>query len=120
MSCPTGVFLLHALQQLKLDLSVEELSMLYTSCVLQVPQPSQRGVACETIVSGSSSMALYARNAHITIYEVTTWSWVNLKNPMPSDESAYFPTPYVDNQLLCGPKRSYAFNSAGFKHNDQV
>ena len=36
MSCPTGVLLLHALQQLKLDLSVEELSTLYTSCVLQV------------------------------------------------------------------------------------
>ena len=34
------------------------------------------------------------------------------------NESAYFPAPYVDNQLfcsLCGPKQSHAFNSAGFK-----
>ena len=23
-------------------------------------------------------MALCARNAHITVYDVTTWSWVNL------------------------------------------
>ena len=38
-------------------------------------------------------------------------------------ESAYFPAPYANNQLLCslcGPKRSHAFNSAGFKHNNQV
>ena len=38
-------------------------------------------------------------------------------------ESAYFPAPYADNQLLCsccGPKRSHAFNSAGCKHNNQV
>ena len=26
-------------------------------------------------------MALCARNAHITVYDVTTWSWVNLVNP---------------------------------------
>ena len=25
--------------------------------------------------------ALRARNAHITVYDVTTWSWVNLVNP---------------------------------------
>ena len=34
------------------------------------------------------------------------------------NESAYFPAPYVDNQLfcsLCAPKQSHAFNSAGFK-----
>ena len=38
-------------------------------------------------------------------------------------ESAYFPTPYADNQLLCslcGPKRSHALNSVGCKHNNQV
>ena len=38
-------------------------------------------------------------------------------------ESAHFPAPYADNQLLCslcGPKRSHAFNSAGSKHNNQV
>ena len=38
-------------------------------------------------------------------------------------ESAYFPTPYADNQLLCslcGLKQSHAFNSAGFKYNNQV
>ena len=35
-------------------------------------------------------------------------------------ESACFPAPYVDNYILCGPKRSHAFNSAGFKHNNQV
>ena len=28
-------------------------------------------------------MALCARNAHITVYDVTTWSWVNLVNPWP-------------------------------------
>ena len=27
-------------------------------------------------------MALCARNAHITVYDVTTWSWVNLVNPV--------------------------------------
>ena len=32
-------------------------------------------------MSGSSSTALCARNAHITLYDVTTWSWVNLVNP---------------------------------------
>ena len=32
-------------------------------------------------MSGSSSMALCARNAYITLYDVTTWSWVNLVNP---------------------------------------
>ena len=26
-------------------------------------------------------MALCARNAHITVYDVTTWSWVNLVHP---------------------------------------
>ena len=37
-------------------------------------------------------------------------------------ESAYFPAPYIDNQLLCSlcPKWSHTFNSAGFKHNHQV
>ena len=29
-------------------------------------------------MSGSSSMAHWAHNAHITVYDVTTWSWVNL------------------------------------------
>ena len=36
-------------------------------------------------------------------------------------ESAYFPSPYADNQLLCSlccPKRGHAMNSAGFKHNN--
>ena len=33
-------------------------------------------------MSGSSSMALCARNALITVYDVTTWSWVNLANPV--------------------------------------
>ena len=32
-------------------------------------------------MSGSSSTVLCARNAHITLYDVTTWSWVNLVNP---------------------------------------
>ena len=32
-------------------------------------------------MSGSSSTALCAHNAHITLYDVTTWSWVNLVNP---------------------------------------
>ena len=38
-------------------------------------------------------------------------------------ESAYFPVPYTDNQLLCSlcsPKQSYAFNSVGFKHIIQL
>jgi len=34
-------------------------------------------------MSGSSSTALCARNAHITLYDITTWSWVNLVNPLP-------------------------------------
>ena len=55
MSCPTGVLLLHALQQLKLDLR--------GYCMCYNSHPSQRGVAYETNVlymSGSSSMALEA------------------------------------------------------------
>ena len=35
-------------------------------------------------------------------------------------ESAYFPAPYANNQLLCslcGPKRSRTFDSAGFNQN---
>ena len=45
---------------------------------------SQRGVACETNalhVWIQFHGALRARNAHITVYDVTTWSWVNLVNP---------------------------------------
>ena len=38
-------------------------------------------------MSGSSSMALCARNAHITVYDVTTWSWVNLVHPEFSGET---------------------------------
>ena len=34
-------------------------------------------------MSGSSSTALCARNAHNTLYDVATWSWVNLVNPDP-------------------------------------
>ena len=33
-------------------------------------------------MSGSSSTALCARNVHITLYDVTTWSRVNLVNPV--------------------------------------
>ena len=50
--------------------------------VLQVY--SQRGVACETNVLHvwiQFHGALRARNAHITVYDVTTWSWVNLVHP---------------------------------------
>ena len=50
--------------------------------VLQVH--SQRGVACETNalhVWIQFHGALRALNAHITVYDVTTWSWVNLVNP---------------------------------------
>ena len=38
-------------------------------------------------------------------------------------ESAYFSALYADSQLLCslcGLKRSHAFNSASFKHNNQI
>ena len=67
MSYPTGVLLLHVLQQLKLDLT----------CLRSY-------VVCKTncCMSGSSSTALCARNAHITLNDVTTWSWVNLVNPI--------------------------------------
>ena len=50
--------------------------------MLHVLKPERCGlqvVMCCT--SGSSSTALCARNAHITLYDVTTWSWVNLVNP---------------------------------------
>ena len=50
--------------------------------VLQVHP--QRGVACETNVLHvwiQFHGALHVRNAHITIYDVTTWSWVNLVHP---------------------------------------
>ena len=80
MSCPTGVLLLYALQQIKFDLSVEELSMLHQMCY---KSHNLRRVVwlVRQIVSGSSSMALCVRNVHITLYDVTTWSWVNLVNP---------------------------------------
>ena len=50
---------------------------------------SQRGVACETNVLHVwiQFHALCARNAHITVYDVTTWSWVNLVNPAPAQLS---------------------------------
>ena len=44
----------------------------------------QRGVAYETNVLHvwiQFHGALRARNAHITVYDVTTWSWVNLVHP---------------------------------------
>ena len=50
--------------------------------VLQVH--SQRGVACKTNVLHvwiQFHGALRARIAHITTYDVTTWSWVNLVHP---------------------------------------
>ena len=50
--------------------------------VLQVY--SQRGEACETNVLHvwiQFHGALRTRNAHITVYHVTTWSWVNLVHP---------------------------------------
>ena len=61
MSCQTSVLLLHALQQHVLH--------------------SQKGVASGTYMSGSGTMAFYTRNAHITAFDVTTWSWVSLVNP---------------------------------------
>ena len=50
--------------------------------VLQVH--SQRGVACETNVLHvwiQFHGDLRARNVHITVYDVTTWSWVDLVHP---------------------------------------
>ena len=38
-------------------------------------------IICAIYMSGPSTMALCVRNAHITVYDVTTWSWVNLVNP---------------------------------------
>ena len=38
------------------------------------------------------SMAVCARNAHITVYDVTTWSWVNLVNPRQSKLHAFVQT----------------------------
>ena len=45
-------------------------------------------------MSGSSSTALCARNAHITLYDVTPWSWVNLVNP-PDRAAGPVPAPMV-------------------------
>ena len=45
---------------------------------------SQRGVAYETNALHiwiQFHGALRARNAHITVYDITTWSWVNLVHP---------------------------------------
>ena len=42
-----------------------------------------QGVACDTNVLHvwiQFHGALRARNVHITVYDVTTWSWVNLVN----------------------------------------
>ena len=50
-----------------------------------LPVHSQRGVACETNalhVWIQFHGALRGRNAHITVYDVTTWSWVNLVHPL--------------------------------------
>ena len=49
-------------------------------CVLQVFQAIPFA-AVWLAMSGSSSTALCARNAHITLYDITSWSWVNLVNP---------------------------------------
>ena len=49
--------------------------------MLHVLQPLERGVTCETIVSGSSSMVLCARNAHITLNDLTTWRSGELSEP---------------------------------------
>ena len=56
--------------------SLEELML----CVLQVFQAIPFA-AVWLAMSGSSSTALCARNAHITLYDITSWSWVNLVNP---------------------------------------
>ena len=68
--------------------------MLY---VLQVDL--QRGVACKTNalhVWIQFHGALRAHNVHITIHDITTWSWVNLVNPdkiweWPGDEARSSP-----------------------------
>ena len=51
-------------------------------------------------------MALCARNAHITVYDVTTWSWVNLVNPTLAIASlvhvASFPgSPAPERDIAC-------------------
>ena len=45
----------------------------------------RRGVACETNTLHlwiQFHGALHACNVHITVYDVTTWRWVNLVNPL--------------------------------------
>ena len=49
-------------------------------CVLQVFQAIPFA-AVWLAMSGSSSTALCTRHAHITLYDITSWSWVNLVNP---------------------------------------
>ena len=52
--------------------------ILYTVFPWLLPAgPSQRGVACETIHVWIQ-LAYCVHNAHITVYDTTTWSWVNL------------------------------------------
>ena len=47
-----------------------------------LPFAGRCGLRDYMYMSGSSSVALCARNARITVYDVTTWSWVNLVNPL--------------------------------------
>ena len=94
MSCSTGVLLLHALQQLRARL--EDLGAIY---------PWQRGVACETNVHVLHVWIQFHepwRSAHITVYDVTTWSWVNLVNPV----SSLVPRPFPAPVLIAYCKRS--------------
>ena len=78
--------------------------------VLQVH--SQRGVACETNalhVWIQFHGALRGRNAHITVYDVTTWSWagrVNLVHPV----HAAWPA----DTALCTAQRSAKLLSRDF------
>ena len=49
---------------------------------LHVLKPERCDLRVMCCMSGSSSTTLCARNAHIKLYDVTAWSWVNLVNPL--------------------------------------
>ena len=58
-------------------------------------------------MSGSSTMpmalcARNARNAHITVNDVTTWSWVNLVNPILQRRRWHFKSGQIkDHSCIC-------------------
>ena len=58
------------------------------------------------LVPQASSTALCVRNAHITLYDVTTWSWVN---PSPKNDASEWRTSFQKSEYVIKFKRRRTF-----------